>query len=189
MSSLASQNSIIERIYSTDTCNQDVSASKLGALCSLTSKIGKVIFQRKLWSVQLQNRQHVWFRVEVLIRTPASPGDDWPDVCVCVCVFAFPSLKWIFPLSLDARTHTRTHTFITVLLNNSPMLSIFHARDYYSLPTIPSSWLSCMLTGQNCAIALVQQSTVRVCVFAGERKNIICCWFMREARFNLHLYV
>ncbi len=70
-------------------------------------------------------------------------------------------------------THKHAHAFISVLLNNSLMLSIFHARDYYSLPTIPSSWLSCMLTGQSCAIALVQQSAVCVHVCMRGEKNIL----------------
>lgn len=75
------------------------------------------------------------------------------------------------------------------------MLSIFGVRDYYSLPTIPSSWLSCMLTAQNCAIRLVQQSALSVCVYVGvfEKNTILnmCLWVfdcMRERKVKIYLF-
>jgi len=108
------------------------------------------------------------------------------------------SFRWGCILKME-KPHTDTHkhigTFISVLLNNSLMLSIFHVRDYYSLPRIPSSWLSCVLTGQSCAIGLVQQLAVCVCVCVCVRvcvrikklsKFDVCVWQKSEDLFSMY---
>lgn len=86
-------------------------------------------------------------------------------------------------------THKQAHTFISVLLNNSLMLSIFHVRDYYSLPTIPSSWLSCVLTGHSYAISLAQQSAVCTRVHEENKLNsaFVCvCKTVRDRKAKIY---
>lgn len=113
-------------------------------------------------------------------------------MCVCFVVVVLVCLFVVFSITptrsqLQVKMHIKDgkasliHTYTPFYLSywKTLTLSIFHVRDYYSLPTIPSSWLSCMLTGQSCAIALVQQSAICVCIWVyvcvWEKKNTIYC--------------